>query len=96
MKKTFYVFFSQYDWEPEGEIQFLHCKLPEDNNRIFIREIELDVPEIAMQTIDQIARCKVTALEKERQTILAETHQRVSIIDEKIRQLSAITYQEEL
>jgi len=95
MKKTFYVFFNQYDWEPEGRIEIWHCKVPEDNNRIFIQEIELDVPEIAIPTRDQMARYKTTVLEKERQSILAETHQKVAIIDEKIRELSAITYQEE-
>ena len=95
MKATFYVFFAQYDWEEVGKLIFWHVKVPETSDRVFIREIELDIPDVGLPTRDQMARIKVTALESERQAILAETHRKVQVIDDKIRQLSAIEFKGE-
>ena len=95
MKTKFYVFWQQYSWEDEGCFIFWHCKIMDSEDCFFIREIELEVPEIELPTREQVARMKVTALESERQAILSETHTKIAKIEEKIRQLSAITYQGE-
>ena len=93
MKKTFYVYWNQWDWADKGDFEFWHVKVAESSSRFFLKEVELEIPEIELPTRDQIARLKVTALESERQAILAETHKKVAVIEEKIRQLSALTYQ---
>ncbi len=96
MKKvTFYVYWRQYSWESEGRLAFWDTKMRDTEDSFFIKEVELMVPEIELPSRDQIARIKVTALESERQAILAETHRKVQVFEEKIRQLSAITYQGE-
>ena len=96
MKKvTFYVYWRQYSWESEGRLSFWDTKINDSEDCMFLKEVELMVPEIELPSRDQIARIKVTALESERQAILAETHRKVQVIEEKIRQLSAITYQGE-
>lgn len=95
MKITLYAFYEQYDWENEGRFIFWHVKVEDTDYRFFIKEVVADLPELDLPSREQVARMKVTALESERQAILAETHQKVAMIEEKIRQLSAITYQGE-
>jgi hypothetical protein len=95
MKQIFYVFWQQYSWEAEGIFIFWHAKITDSEDCFFIREIELDIPEIELPSREQVARLKVTALESERQAILAETHRKVQVIDDKIRQLSAIEFKGE-
>lgn len=91
------VYWKQYDWEDEGRIfvSSFGPNITADKSHMFLREMEVTIPDMEAPSRDQVARMKVVALESERQTILAETHQKVAKIDEQIRQLSAITYQEE-
>jgi len=90
MKIKLFVFVQQYDWEEQGKLLFWHVKVKEDSNNIFVEEIEVDVPDIQLPSMEQMARLKVTALQAERQDILSETHMKVAKIDEKISQLLAL------
>ena len=99
MKITLNVFWKQYDWEEKGEVFVISCdpevcKVYENEDRIFIRSIEVDLPDISAPSRDQIVRAKVAALQSERQSIMAESQQKLNKIDDKIKQLSCIEYKE--
>jgi len=90
MKIKLYVYWQQYDFEETGKLEFWHCEIGENTNRLFIREIEVDVPDIELPTHEQMARIKVAALQSEKKAILAECHQKISVIDDKIQQLLSL------
>jgi hypothetical protein len=97
MKATLHFFWQQYDWEDVGGLFAVsgNDKIPEvyeNKDRIFLRTVEIDVPNIEEPTRDQIARAKVAALKTERQAIMAESQMKLNAIDDKIKQLSCIEY----
>ena len=55
--------------------------------RVFIKEEEIEIPDCAQQTRNRINSKLVDNLKAEKAELLAETHLRVSKIDEKINQL---------
>lgn len=100
MKVTLHFFWKQYDWEDVGELFAVSGdeKVPkayESNDLIFLRTVEVDVPNIEEPTRDQISRAKVTALKTKRQAIMAESQIKLNAIDDKIKQLSCIEYKAE-
>ena len=94
MKITGHVYYKQYDFDDEGKIVISEFeeKYLSDGVYCFLKTVELDI-DVQEPTRAQMAIKKVTVLESERKAILAETHQKIAKIDDKIRQLSAITYQ---
>ena len=64
-------------------------------SKVFIKELEIDVPDCEVPTKEELASGMIANLKKEKNKILAETHKKVSEIEDKIMQLSAITYQGE-
>lgn len=95
MKLQVHIYWRQHDWEEKGGFIASQCPshIYSDENHFFIKSIDVEVGEIEPITRDQVARAKVAALESERQEILAESHKKVAAIEEKIRQLSALTYE---
>lgn len=60
--------------------------------KVFIQELEIDVPDCEVPTKEELASGMIANLKKEKNNILAETHKKVSEIEDKIMRLSAITY----
>ena len=57
------------------------------NQRVFIKEEEIEIPDCAEPSRNEISAELVKNLKAEKSEILAEAHKRVSQIDEKINQL---------
>lgn len=98
MKITLNVFWQQYDWQDEGVLFAVSGKpestvsVYENGDRIFLRTVEVDAPDIKEPTRDQVASAKVAGLKSVRQAIMAESQMKLNAIDDKIKQLSCITY----
>lgn len=97
MKITMHCFWQQYDWEDNGSLFVVNGddntrKVYERVDRTFISSVEVDMPDIDAPSRDQIASAKVAALKTERQAIMAESQMKLNEIDDKIKQLSCITY----
>lgn len=86
---TGYVYFCQYDWEPEG--QFVISQYPkdisEDENRKFISEVlvRCEVPDHV-----DMKQAKIDGLNAEKKKLEAEFAARVTQINRKINELLAI------
>jgi len=98
MKITLNVFWQQYDWHDKGVLFVVSgegeatVSVYEDKDRMFLRTVEVDIPEMEEPTRDQVARAKVAALQSERKEIMAESQMKLNAIDDKIKQLSCIEY----
>ena len=62
-------------------------------DKVFIKELEIDIPDCEAPTKEDLASGMIANLKEEKNKILAETHKKISEIEDKIMQLSAITYQ---
>lgn len=93
MKTTLFVMWRQYDWQSEGDIFICtdnHSTLKDGNHKL-IKEIEIDL-DFAEPTRDEIAQMKVKSLQTRKSELLAKAHQEIKQIDDKIQQLSCLTF----
>lgn len=63
------------------------CKIETGTNNMFIKTLELDIPDVGIPTQEEITSWLVTGLRKEKETVLAETHAKIAKIDDQIQQL---------
>jgi len=91
VKTTAHIHYCKYDWDTEGKFEVLSFKADDDNYRTYVgeQEIEIDVPE----NYDPRAQ-KISALEKQKQKVMAEYQKTVTEINEQISKLQAIGYSE--
>lgn len=86
---TGYIYFSQYDWEPQG--RFVISEYPrditEDENKKFISEEKfiVTVPDYV-----DMRQAKIDALNAEKKRVEAEFAAKVTQINRKINELLAI------
>jgi hypothetical protein len=60
---------------------------------MLIGEVEAIVPDVEPPSKEVITNMLVAGLQKDKQDLLAETHMKVQVIEEKIQQLLCITNQ---
>ena len=89
IKLTAHIHFVKYSWEEKGEFQIWFGKLPDDDNRAYVceQEVEVEVPDNFDPRAQQIA-----ALEKQKQKVMADYQQMVTDINEKISKLQALEF----
>ncbi len=89
VKVTVHIFYSQYHWEEKGEYLVFYAKIDDDNSRTYVgeQEIEIEVPD----NYDPRAQ-KISALEKQKQKVMADYQRTVDQINERISKLQAIEY----
>lgn len=92
IKTTIYVHYLKYEWEEEGDYEVFSIKLEDSGHRTYIcqQEIEIDVPE----DYDPRAQ-KIAALEKRKQSVMAEYQKTVTEINERINKLQALEHTNE-
>ena len=97
MKYTLFVYHEQWSWEETGKIVTHSCRFEnqttENPLRIFLRELEVELPDIELLTEAELKQIMVDGYRKEKEIIQAETHQKLKAIDEKIQSLLAITFE---
>lgn len=89
VKTTVYIHHAQWSFEKTGTFQVFSAKLDDTEYRTYVgeQEIEIDVPD----NYDPRAQ-KITALEKEKQKVMADYHKTMTEINERISNLQAIEY----
>ena len=92
VKIAVYIHYLQYDWDAEGNFEVFSFKASDDGTRTFVcsQEIEIEVPD----DYDPRAQ-KITALEKQKQNVMAEYQKTVTEINERINKLQALEYTNE-
>lgn len=94
MKIKLYFYHEQWNFEEKGQIVAWHLKMDDELTgnrlRIFIKEHEVDAPDIALLPESQIKEIMVSGLRQEAKDLQAETHMKLKAIDEKISQLLCI------
>jgi hypothetical protein len=94
MKIRLYFYQEQYSWELTPRINVF--TQPTDLNdvetisRIFIMEYEVDVPDLDFLPVDTVRKNLVAVLCEKKKEIKAETHMKLSEIEDKIQQLLCI------
>lgn len=98
MKATIYVHWKQYDWEEEGELLVSSHNMSTQTgtcaNYKLLKTEEIDF-DVTPPIREEIAKTKTDALIKQKNELLAETEIKCRHIDDKIRQLAALTYEVE-
>lgn len=93
MKLELYYHYHQFDWEEEGRIQIHVSDMSEyDKDSILLKVVEIDVPDVVMPSREKVAQHKVAKLKEEKEKLQAETQIKLNVIEDKIRQLSALEY----
>lgn len=89
MKVKLYYFVSIYSSEGKLEVSLCDYRTVDClmKNRIYLDEKEIEIPDCELPSKQEICAGIVTNLRKEKAEIQAETHLKVSAIDEKINQL---------
>ena len=97
MKHTLFVYHEQWSWENTGKIVVFNFRREDETAqnplRVFLREIEVELPDIELLTEAELKQIMVDGYRKEKEIIQAETHQKLKAIDEKIQSLLAITFE---
>ena len=86
MKIAAHLHYSK-DYTGKGKFELWPCKIDTGTDHMFIKTIEVDVEEVGVPTQDEVNHWLVTGLRKEKETLLADTHAKVSRIDNQIQQL---------
>lgn len=95
MKIELYYHWKQYDWQDEGCFDISTCDMSEYGpERVLLKIVEVEIPDASEPSRDLIVKHRLATLQKEKQELQAETQIKLNNIEDKIRQLSAITYQE--
>jgi hypothetical protein len=91
MKITMYYFFDPNYGDPKVVAYSYDARGNYQGERVFIQELEVDIPDCDMPTQENITKELVKNLEAKKLEIQAEAHMRIKAIDEKIQSLLAIT-----
>ena len=89
IKTTAHIHYVKWKWEDKGRYEVFSCQLDDQEYRTYVgaQEIEIEVPDNYDPRAQQIA-----ALEKEKQTVMADYHKSVIEINERISNLQALEY----
>jgi hypothetical protein len=93
MKIKLYYFYNGASYISEAdrmEVSTIDFRGEYQGMRVFIQEIEHDVPDCATPSKEELANGMIAVLRQQKAAILAETHAKVSNIDDKIQQLLCI------
>lgn len=93
MKIKLFYHWRQYEWQTveQGELSVASYDCTRhDQNCTLLKVEEVEVPDCIKPSEEDVRSGLVNRFEQEKQTILAETHRKVAILDEKIRQLTCI------
>ncbi len=94
MKIKLYYYWYHPSWETEGTLDIWTRNVTDAfDDRVFIKTEEVDIPDCGKPDQRFISTALTTRLQAEKAAILAETHKKVSAIDERISQLQALEYQ---
>lgn len=87
MKVKMYLHWTKDYLFPEGKFELWPIEMTSCPDKMFLEEMEVEVPDTAAPTQEEITTWLVTKLRKQKEAILAETHMQVSKIEEQIQQL---------
>ncbi|HEY6019527.1 MAG TPA: hypothetical protein VIY48_06390 [Candidatus Paceibacterota bacterium] len=91
MKIKLFYHWQQYDWQEEGQLYISTVDISEhDKYSTLLKVEEVDIPGFVKPSKETLRSGIVKRLEQEKKELLADTHLRVSMIDEKINQLTCI------
>jgi hypothetical protein len=92
IKTIAHIHYLKYDFEVNGRYEVLSFKASDDSFRTYVgeQEIEIEVPD----DYDPRGQ-KITALEKQKQNVMAEYQKTVTEINERINKLQALEYTNE-
>lgn len=91
MLVTAYLHYVKCTYMPEGEFQLWPCQIDWDKEKMFIKKVELEIPDIDIPTQEEINSYLITGLRKEKEQVLSAAHMKVKAIDEQIQQLLCLT-----
>ena len=94
--KLFYFYNTGYvmDEEKHMEVTSIDWRGAYQGDRVFIQELEVDVPDCDVPSKEELANGMIEVLKEQKKSILAETHRKVSAIDERIQQLLCLDNKE--
>lgn len=89
MKMTAHIHYVKYSWDSKGKFEIYGAKLDDCEHRTYVcsQDVEVEVPE----NYDPRAQ-QITALEKEKQEVMAKFQKSVDDITERISKLQALEY----
>jgi hypothetical protein len=89
VKTALYVYYSQYPWQDHPEITASSYQMDDNEHRTLVgeQEVELHIPD----DYDPRAQ-KIAALEKQKQTVMADYQKTVAEINDRISNLQALEY----
>jgi hypothetical protein len=89
IKQTVHIHYFKYVWEAEGKFEVLSFQDDDDDCRTFVcsQEIEIEVPDSYDPRAQQIA-----ALEKKKRSMMADHQKAITVINERISKLQAISH----
>lgn len=97
-KYTLYLYQEQQFDDPPKIVPW-HIKVPDDvtwhSTRTFIKEVEVDIPDVEFLTAETLTKSAVAVLNKQKQDIQADCQLKLNQIEDRISQLTAITYKSE-
>jgi len=87
MKVTAHLTYSK-NWD-KAQFELWPCKFDNVNDltHMYIKTIEIEVEDTEVPTQEELTHWLVTGLRKQKETIQAETHQKIAALDEQIQQL---------
>lgn len=100
-KITLYLYHEQFIGFNNSNVKIIpwHIKVADDIGeykvRIFIKEIEVDIPEILPLEESKIKNAMIAVFHEKKKEIQAETQLKINELDDKIQQLLAITFKGE-
>lgn len=98
MKIDLFYCWTQQSWKKEGEIEVMTydgSKYNEDHTLIKVIT-GFEVPDAEAPTKGEIVASVTAKLQQQKKALLVETQEKIDVIEDKIRQLACIEYQEEV
>ena len=95
MKIKLYYYWQEAQWlEGGGRIDIWTRELSGAlmDDRVFLKSVEIEVPDCEAPSRETIVEKVVAGLQAQKQELLAETHQKVAKIEDRIREISCITF----
>lgn len=96
-KIKLYLYHEQWvNCDSEPTIVPWHVKLlsnlDDTKIRIFIKEVEVDIPEVTLLEEAEVKQAMLAGLREQKKDLQAEVQVKLDALDDKIQQLLAITY----
>jgi hypothetical protein len=100
MKIKIYLYHEEWSYSDEAKVVPWHIKFDDEISasriRLFIKEVEVEIPDVKPFEKEAITKRMVNGLEKEKEAIQAETHIKLKAIDDRIQQLLCIEMKQEV